>query len=131
MSTFKRIIDENIRKNLKKIVALFGDALLTAFAVVLFAMKAELDIVSTIMFALFAFKPYVTHYVNLVFKGEAGEAILENNILRQELGYQRELSGWELKVAAMNNSAPNAVKANKDWNDANSAIKDIENLEAK
>ena len=131
MSIFKKIIDDNIKKNIKKIVALFGDIILTAVTIMLYAVRAELDIFTAVIMILFAFKPYLTTYINLVFKGESEAVLLDNNILRQELGFQRELSEWKVQMAAIKGTAEDGVRATSEWNEANSGIKEIEDLEAK
>ena len=120
--SFGKIIDENIRKNLKKIVALVGDIILCTFAIILYAVRAELDLISGLIMILFAFKPYVTTYINLVFKGEAEAAIMENDVLRKEVAYQREIAEWRIQMAALRGEVPPAVMSNEDWNKANEAL---------
>lgn len=113
----------NIKVNMKKISAILGDVIITVITVMLFAAKSELDAIATMMMIIMAVKPFIVMYVNLVFKGETEDVTKLNMQLTQKLAYTQELAEYQIKVAAMEGKIPEAVIANKVWNDTNDAPK--------
>lgn len=122
LKTLSDFWQENIKKNLNKISVIIGDLIITIFAILLFAVKAELDAVSLLIMVLFAIKPYFNTYINIVFKGEADMERLENLQLKQQIANDREISEYKILIASHTGKVENGIIANKDWNDANEAL---------
>jgi len=123
-NTLTKYWQENIRKNLRKISVIIGDIIITIFTIMLFTVKADLDIFTFGIMILFAIKPYFNTYISLVFKGEADMQALENTQLKQTIVYDREIAEYRVILAAKNGKVDNSVIATKEWNNANEALKE-------
>jgi len=136
-SGFKKVLEENIGKNLKKMVALIGDVIIAVMMVAIFAMKNYLDLPTTMIMILLVIAPYIRHYVELIFKGEVSELQQNNLRISEQLSYEREISEYRCELAAAKGEVPKAIVANKTWYDANTALEiatlkaEIKTLETK
>jgi len=122
MSTLKTFWEENVRKNIKKISWIIGEAIVTIMTVLLFASRAKLDVVSTVMMLVFSMAPYVRMYIEIIFKGEVQEItaqLIEEQRLRL---YEREIAEYRCILAARDGKVPEAVIANRDWYELNQQL---------
>lgn len=110
---------------MKKISANIGDIVITLVTIGMVTLKGGIDFMTMIIMMLFAVKPFLFTYLNLVFKGETDDLITINSQLVQQLKYDREISEYKIQLAAIKGSQEKAVKANMDWNDANDPLEDL------
>ena len=111
-------ISNNVMGNIKRISATFASMLTTLFGLILYGIKADLDIGTILITLVFALQPFINIWVNIIFRGEA--EILEREVLflNKELEFQRDLSEYQLKVVAL--------KANSDWQKANTILESLD-----
>ena len=125
-TAFKKVLNENIGKNIKKIVALVGDVLVAVLMVGIFAVKAKMDIWTGVIMILLVLAPYLRHYVELVFKGEVSQLTLDRTKLIEQLVYEREISEYRVLIAAKDGKVPDVIVSNKDWYTSNRTIESLE-----
>jgi len=122
-STLERLADyirTNLRTNVKKISATFGQVLITVVGLILYGLKAHLDWSIILMTMVFAMQPFFNIWMNIIFKGEAEVQEREIIMLSRELEFARELSEYKLQAVAF--------KAVKNWNDANDLIEEVKKI---
>ena len=112
----------NVRNNIKKISATFGQVFITVVGLMLYGFKAGLDWTTILMTLVFAMQPFFNIWMNIIFRGEAEVQEREIIMLSRELEFARELSEYKLQAVAF--------KAVKNWNDANDLINEVENISA-
>ena len=117
---------ENIKTNIKKISAVLGDIIMGVIIVALYAAKSGIEITTMLMMMALSIRPYLFQSINLVFKGEKVDLAQSNMQLREKLSHLREISEYKIGLAAAKGGIPDAIKANKTWNDTNEALKDEE-----
>ena len=110
----------NIRNNIKKISATFGQVAITVVGLSLYGIKAGLDWTTILMTLVFAMQPFFNIWVNIIFKGEAEVQEREIIMLSRELEFARELSEYKIQAVAF--------KAVKNWNDANDLIEEVKKI---
>jgi len=123
--SLRKYWQNNVKKNMKKISANIGDIVITLVTIGMVTLKGGIDFMTMIIMMLFAVKPFLFTYLNLVFKGETDDLITINSQLVQQLKYDREISEYKIQLAAIKGSQEKAVKANMDWNDANDPLEDL------
>lgn len=110
----------NIRSNIKKISATFGQVLITIVGLMLYGFKAGLDWTTILMTLVFAMQPFFNIWMNIIFRGESEVQEREIVMLTRELEFARELSEYKLQAVAF--------KAVKNWNDANDLINEVKKI---
>ena len=118
----KQYWEANVKKNIKKISALMGDIIITIFSVLLIGIRTELDWIIILLWVVYAVKPFLTMYVNLVFKGDVSELNQHNIQLNQQLLYERDIAEYRCILAAAKGEVPAAIMANRNWVEANSNL---------
>ena len=113
-------IRSNLRNNVKKISASFGQVFITVVGLTLYGVKAGLDLTTILMTLIFAMQPFFNIWMNIIFRGEAEVQEREIIMLSRELEFARELS--EYKIQAI------AFKSVKNWNEANDLINEVEKI---
>ena len=124
-STLEKLGDyirSNVRNNIKKISATFGQVFITVVGLMLYGMKAGLDWTTILMTLVFAMQPFFNIWMNIIFRGEAEVQEREIIMLSRELEFARELSEYKLQAVAF--------KAVKNWNDANDLIAEVSKINA-
>ncbi len=99
-----------------------ADILITIGAIMLFSVKAELDLLTTFVMLAFAIKPFTTLYLNIVFKGETNAIVNENDQIKQQMVYERVIAEHRCTIAARDGKVPDAIIANYEWNVVNNQI---------
>ncbi|MGV9206348.1 MAG: hypothetical protein ACOC44_20265 [Promethearchaeia archaeon] len=119
MKKLHKYWENNIKSNYKKISSIIGDMLVGVLGILFVGIKIGFDATTIIIMIIFVVKPYIFNTINIVFKGE--KADLEAELARQnkQLEYAQEISEYRCQLAARDGNIPEAIKANKDWNDAN------------
>ena len=110
-------IRNNIRNNVKKISASFGQVFITIVGLMLYGTKAGLDWTTILMTLVFAMQPFFNIWMNIIFRGEAEVQEREIIMLSRELEFARELSEYKIQAVAF--------KAVKNWNEANDLIAEV------
>ena len=122
-NTLERLSDyirSNLRNNVKKISATFGQVFITVVGLMLYGVKANLDWTTILMTLIFAMQPFFNIWMNIIFKGEAEVQEREIIMLSRELEFARELSEYKIQAVAF--------KAVKNWNEANDLIEEVKNI---
>lgn len=122
-STLEKLADyirSNLRNNVKKISATFGQVLITVVGLILYGLKADLDWGVILMTMVFAMQPFFNIWMNIIFRGEAEVQEREIIMLSRELEFARELNEYKLQAVAF--------KAVKNWNDANDLINEVKKI---
>ena len=122
-STLEKLGDyirSNLRNNVKKISATFGQVAITVVGLMLYGLKAGLDWTTILMTMIFAMQPFFNIWMNIIFRGEAEVQEREIIMLSRELEFARELSEYKLQAVAF--------KAVKNWNDANDLINEVKKI---
>lgn len=116
-------IRNNIRNNVKKISASFGQVFITIVGLMLYGTKAGLDWTTILMTLVFAMQPFFNIWMNIIFRGEAEVQEREIIMLSRELEFARELSEYKIQAVAF--------KAVKNWNEANDLIEEVTKIHEK
>lgn len=143
----KKYWEDNVRKHVKLISGILGDVLIKIFTILLYSLKADLDTAVFLYVLLFGISPYIILFINIVFKGETQQKDLEiqklqidnawkdkiislqrsNDELVTRLQYKNEIAEYRCLLAAKEGKVPDAVIANKDWNDTNDKLESLSN----
>jgi len=126
MGEILEVIKNNVKKNAKKLAGILGDIVSSVFVVSLFAVQGQVTLVTGLAMILFAVKPFVYTYITLVFKNESENLIIENDLLKQQLAYVREIAEYRVQIAAKNGRIPETILENETWNEANAKLKELE-----
>ena len=124
--SFEKLIDywkTNISSNLKELSATIGSMITIVFALILFGIKSELDLMTILITVVLAMQPFFNIYINIIFKGKSEAKDRENLMLTRELEHVREVSGYKVQIAS--------VRAVKDWNDANEHLGKLDTIKEK
>ena len=113
-------ISSNLRNNVKKISASFGQVFITVIGLTLYGYKTGLDWTTILMTLVFAMQPFFNIWMNIIFKGEAEVQERDIIMLTRELEFARELSEYKIQAVAF--------KAVKNWNEANDLINEVEKI---
>ena len=113
-------IRSNLRNNVKKISASFGQVFITVIGLTLYGYKTGLDWTTILMTLVFAMQPFFNIWMNIIFKGEAEVQERDIIMLTRELEFARELSEYKIQAVAF--------KAVKNWNEANDLINEVEKI---
>ena len=122
-STLEKLGDyirSNLRNNVKKISATFGQVFITIMGLSLYGFKTGLDVWTILMTLVFAMQPFFNIWMNIIFRGEAEVQEREIIMLSRELEFARELSEYKIQEIAF--------KSVKNWNDANDLINEVEKI---
>ena len=113
-------IRSNLRNNVKKISASFGQVFITVIGLTLYGYKTGLDWTTILMTLVFAMQPFFNIWMNIIFKGEAEVQERDIIMLTRELEFARELSEYKIQAVAF--------KAVKNWNEANDLINEVNKI---
>ena len=122
-TTLERLGDyirSNLRNNVKKISASFGQVFITVCGLLLYGFKTGLDWATILMTLVFAMQPFFNIWMNIIFKGEAEVQEREIIMLSRELEFARELNEYKIQAVAF--------KAVKNWNEANDLISEVNKI---
>ena len=113
-------IRANLRNNVKKISATFGQVFITIAGLLLYGFKTGLDWTTILITLVFAMQPFFNIWMNIIFRGEAEIQEREIIMLSRELEFARELSEYKIQAVAF--------KAVKNWNEANDLIAEVKKI---
>jgi len=122
VDSMSKYLHENITKNVKQLMATIGSMILTLLATIIFILKSGFGIQDAFIVILLELQPFCYIYIKLIFSGEANLKDQEILVLKEQLGAERELSEYKIKLAARDA----VVLANADWNNINAKIEDLE-----
>ena len=140
----KGSITEEISKNYKKtatvITAAIGETILKSWSIIIFCLKLDLDLQTTIYFLLMSLTPYLSIVVNALFRGETKDMEVENKILterensrkeRDNLFYTqvRDYNEVCCQLAARDGKVPEAIYYTNNWKESQDKINDLVNGE--
>ena len=117
---FRKYMRNNVTNNISKIAANFGSMITTIITILLYAVKAQLDWVTTIIVIMCAIQPFFSIWINIIFKGKAEVSEQEIESLKQNLIFEREVSEYKLRIVAL--------KANKTWEEANQLLQEVNDI---
>ena len=117
---FRKYLRNNVTNNISKLAATFGSMITTIFTILLYAVKAQLGGVTTLIVILCAIQPFFGIWMNIIFKGKAEVSDQEIESLKQNLMFEREVSEYKLRIVAL--------KANKTWEEANQLLQEVNDI---
>jgi len=117
---------ENIRKNLKKISATLGQMIISGMAIIIVILKEHYDWGTAIILIAVSFQPFFNWWMNLIFKGESELLEQQIKLLTQQLVYERDVSEWKVRLAAIKLNGESAIRAASEWNECNERIGELE-----
>ena len=118
---FRKYLRNNVANNISKIAANFGSMITTIITISLYAVKAQLDWITTVIVIMCAINPFFSIWINIIFKGKAEVSDQEIESLKQNLIFEREISEYKLRVVAL--------KANKTWEETNQLLAEVNEIE--
>lgn len=118
---------ENIRKNLAKISATIGQMIISILAIIMIIVREGYDMITALIIIAVALQPFFNWWINLIFKGESELKDNEIALLNQKLGYQQEISQYQIQLAAKNGKVPEIITHVYDWNEINRKLDELMN----
>jgi len=95
-------------------------------AIVFLGMRLGLDWLLILIILEVSLEPFIIVWMRVVFTGEMAATEVEKRILQEQLGYEREIAEYRIQLAAKSGEVENAIRANKDFNDSNTKISEID-----
>lgn len=125
INSIGNVFKQNVESNAKKILAIIGDILLTIFTVILIAVKAEMDIVTTVVLLAISVRPFITSSINIIFKGESDAILQQNKMLTKQLETQQEVHEYRCRLAASLGETPAAINSTAEWLKLNDQLNQV------
>lgn len=125
MSVMDKIVEylrNNVTKSVKELMATVGSMLLTLFATILFIMRSGFGMQDALIIILLELQPFCYIYIKIIFSGQTNLKDQEILLLKNQLENLQELTEYKIRLAARDA----IVSENKNWNDINQKILELE-----